>query len=75
MNTCANPDEILKYIKTNKLTKEKFCEKFNIELNILNNILNGEKVETKVFYELAQSIKVDICFLYNENCTKALFIC
>ena len=30
MNTCANPDEILKYIKTNKLTKEKFCEKLKI---------------------------------------------
>lgn len=74
MNTCINPDKILKYIKDNKLTKEEFCNKCKIDLSTLKEILKGEKVEFSIFYRLAQTMKIDICFMYNEKCTRVLFI-
>ena len=75
MNAIVKRDNILSYINRNNLKKEEFCKICGINTETYENIMYEKAVDSFTLLNMAQALKIDIYFLFNEDYLLAIFIC
>lgn len=64
MKNFVNIKLICNFIRSNQLSKSKFCKLCKISMSTLNRIMTGKKFFLSSLFRIAKTINVPICTLF-----------